>query len=106
MTYFKSLKAAAVGAMVGVVAAVGGLAIERWNVEHFGASYRSYRFHELALGALPGMLIAEARFGSDFQLGEVLSHRPAVIAWNALVYASLGIAAHLLFRRFGGRFRE
>ena len=79
------------GAILGAVAAVGGLAINEWNVLNHGASYRSYRFDAFTFLALPGMLIAENRFGADFQLGEILLHKPAVIGWNALVYALLGL---------------
>ena len=95
----KYLKASCIGALVGIVAAIAGLAAEGWNVNHHGAEYSSYRFHYVALGALPGMIIAENRFGADFRLGEVMHHKAAVVGWNALVYASLSAGVFALFSR-------
>lgn len=92
------LRAFLIAALLGGLAAVGGLAIEGWNVDHHGAEYSSYQLDWLTLGALPGMMITEARFGSDFQLGEIELHRSAVIGWNALTYAGLGAVAHALLR--------
>lgn len=95
----KLFRASLIAALLGWLAAIGGLAIEEWNIDHHGAEYSSYQFDWLALGAMPGMMIAEARFGADFQLGEIMQHRSAVIGWNALAYAGLGAAAYALFRQ-------
>ena len=93
------LRAAFIGSVVGVVAAIAGLAVEGWNVDRHGAGYSSYRFHCIAVGALPGMTIAEKRFGADFRLGEVMEHKAAVIGWNGLVYALLSAGVFAIFRR-------
>ena len=89
---------AVVGTVFGALSAVAGLAIEDWNATHHGVSYSSYRFELLALPALPGMMIAESRFGADFQLGEILRHRAPVIGWNALAYATIMSVGYLLSR--------
>jgi hypothetical protein len=93
------LRAASIGSIVGMIAAVAGLAVEGWNVGRHGAEYSSYRFHFITFGALPGMLIAENQFGSDFQLGEVMQHKTSVVGWNALVFALLSSGAFCLMRR-------
>ncbi|MEK6248193.1 MAG: hypothetical protein N2C12_08435 [Planctomycetales bacterium] len=92
------LRVSFIAALLGGLAATGGLAIEEWNVDHHGAEYSSYQFHWLTLGALPGMLITADRHGSDFQLGEIMQHRRAVIGWNSVVYAVLSASAFALFR--------
>ena len=85
------------GALVGIVTAIAGLKIEEWNVAQYGAEYSSYQFEFLAVGALPGMLIAENRSGGDFQLGETSNHTSAVKGWNAVVFSLLGAGATCIF---------
>ena len=92
------LRVSLIAAILGGFAAAGGLAVEKWNVDHHGAEYSSCQFYWLTLGALPGMMITEACFGWDLQLGEIMLHRNAVIGWNALTYAVLGASASALFR--------
>jgi hypothetical protein len=91
------LKASCIGALAGIVTAIAGLKIIEWNVARYGAEYSSYQFEFLAVGALPGMLIAENRWGSDFQLGEVLHHTSAVMRWNAVVFSLLGAGVTCIF---------
>ena len=99
--YLAPVVIAFVGIAVGALSAVIGLAIEHWNVTEHGASYSAYRYETLALPALPGMMIAENRFGADFHLGEIQFHRASVIGWNASLYgaiASLGFLFQRLSR--------
>jgi len=91
------LKASCIGALAGIVTAIAGLKIIEWNVARYGAEYSSYQFEFLAVGALPGMLIAENRWGSDFQLGEVLHHTSAVMRWNAFFYSMLSAGVTFVF---------
>jgi hypothetical protein len=93
------LRASCIGAVLGVVAAIAGLAVEGWNVDHHGAEYSSYRFHYIGLGAFPGVIIAENRFGADFRLGEVMQHKTTVIGWNAFAYSLLSAGVFALFSR-------
>ena len=97
---------AVTGIAFGAFSAVVGLAIDQWNVKEHGASYLRYRYELFALPALPGMIIAERRFGADFQLGEIQLHRASVIGWNTLLYgaiASLGFLFHRHSPRVGER---
>jgi hypothetical protein len=92
------LRTSLIAALFGGLAAVVGLAIEGRNINYHGAEYSSYQFDWLTLGALPGMMITEARFGLDFQLGEIMQYRSDVIGWNALIYAILGTVLYGFFR--------
>ena len=83
----------------GALLSVLGLAICDHNVGGHGASYSAYQYEWLALPAAPGMIVAEAREGSDFRLGEIQYHRASAIGWNMLIYGAAGFVA-LFARQF------
>lgn len=92
------LRVVVVATLLGLLAAVVGLAIENRNVEQHGVEYSSYQFDWLVLGALPGIFVTEARQGVDFQVGEHMLHQPAVIGWNSLVYGAVAAGTFFLIR--------
>jgi hypothetical protein len=90
-----------IGFVVGGVVGVLGVIVTRLNEQTFGAMHSRYRGEWLAIPALPGELIAEWRFGSDWQFGEWWPQRYEIIGWNALLWgiAWLVVAVFCKVRR-------